>query len=81
MKSNYFNLDLNTVYYFVGIGGFCTSALARLLANKGYKVKGSDVKIGRLAQQCQIEGIVVNEGHHVNNIENSYTVIPSDNLL
>ena len=45
-----------TVYHFIGLGGIGMSALARLLLQKGSRVKGSDVAQTALLEKLQMEG-------------------------
>ncbi len=48
--------------YFVGIGGISMSALALLLRDRGYAVRGSDAEIGETAQRLIAQGIRVSRG-------------------
>ncbi len=46
-------------YYFVGIGGVSMSALARLLKDRGCRVRGSDMQEGAFTRRLREEGISV----------------------
>lgn len=50
-------------YHFVGVGGIGMSALARLLAQRGAKVSGSDRAASPLIERLRGEGIDVSIGH------------------
>ena len=49
--------------HFVGIGGIGKSALARILATRGYTVTGSDAFSSDLVEQLRQEGIGIHIGH------------------
>ncbi|MBU2436239.1 MAG: UDP-N-acetylmuramate--L-alanine ligase [Candidatus Omnitrophica bacterium] len=49
--------------YLVGIGGIGMSGLALLLKNRGFNVKGSDIKENNAVRMLQKEGIEVFIGH------------------
>ena len=49
--------------HFVGIGGSGMSGIAELLANLGYVVSGSDVKLSAVTERLERLGVVVHEGH------------------
>ena len=49
-------------FYFVGIGGVSMSALARLLAGRGYSVRGSDMQKSNFTEELEREGISVHIG-------------------
>jgi UDP-N-acetylmuramate--alanine ligase len=49
--------------FFIGIGGYGLSAIARLMHEKGYIVSGSDRQLSPLALELQKIGIPVYEGH------------------
>ncbi|PKO16944.1 MAG: UDP-N-acetylmuramate--L-alanine ligase [Chloroflexi bacterium HGW-Chloroflexi-10] len=50
--------------FFIGIGGYGLSAIARLLKEKGYVVSGSDSQLTDLALDLRKNGVTVYEGHH-----------------
>lgn len=54
--------------HIVGIGGAGMSAIARVLAQKGYAVSGSDRTASALTRALADEGIVIYEGHAARNI-------------
>ena len=49
-------------YYFVGIGGVSMSALARLIKDRGEKVRGSDEREGDFTRELRAFGIPVSIG-------------------
>lgn len=67
-------LDL-TRPHFVGICGAGMSALAHLLAGRGAKVSGSDVKTGETATGLQTAGCRLQAGHDAANIEGASVVV------
>ena len=73
-----------TVYHFIGLGGIGMSALARLLLQKGSRVKGSDVAQTALLEKLQMEGADVHVGHEAELVTSNDTIIynsdiPADN--
>ncbi len=72
-------------WHFVGIGGAGMSAIARILAERGFEVQGSDLKESRFTRQLSEIGVKVFIGHRAENIIGSEIVvfssaIPSDNV-
>jgi len=63
--------------HFVGVGGSGMSGIAEVLVNLNYKVSGSDIVDGPVAQRLREAGICVVIGHRVENIENSDVVVVS----
>lgn len=51
-------------YYLIGIGGVSMSALAMLLHEEGFRVRGSDRAEGRFTQLLRERGIPVSIGEH-----------------
>jgi UDP-N-acetylmuramate--alanine ligase len=49
--------------HFVGIGGIGMSGIAEVLANLGYKVRGSDVSDSANVKRLRDKGIAVAIGH------------------
>lgn len=71
--------------HFIGIGGSGLSAIARVLAERGLQVSGSDRAGSPLAQELIEEGIPVSLGHHPENVRQAQLVIrssaiPDDNV-
>src|SRR5678816_3857168 len=62
--------------HFVGIGGIGMSGIAKLLANLGFEVSGSDLKRdstgARLAEKF---GVKVHEGHRAENVGDAQVVV------
>lgn len=58
-------MDINKAkrVHFIGIGGIGTSAIARILHEKGKKVSGSDLVPSQLTKSLKLAGINVKIGH------------------
>lgn len=54
--------------FFIGIGGYGISAIARFTHEKGFAVSGSDQHLSPLAIEMRNLGINVYEGHHADHI-------------
>ncbi len=72
-------------WHFIGIGGAGMSAIARILAEKGFEVQGSDLKESRFTRQLSNLGVKVFIGHQPENITGAEvivfsTAIPPDNV-
>mgnify|MGYP000040485116 FL=1 len=70
--------------HFIGIGGTGLSAIARLLAERGVQVSGSDRALSPLAQELAAAGVRVSVGHAPENVTGASLVvrssaIPDDN--
>ncbi len=63
--------------FFIGIGGYGMSAIARLMHEMGYSVSGSDRHLSSLALDLREAGINVYEGHHADHLVGVDTVIRS----
>ncbi|WP_352399505.1 UDP-N-acetylmuramate--L-alanine ligase [Anaerotignum sp.] len=59
--------------YFIGIGGISMSGLAEILASRGYKVSGTDIRETPVTNHLQSVGIHINIGHKAENITNDIT--------
>jgi UDP-N-acetylmuramate--alanine ligase len=68
--------DTGTIH-FVGIGGIGMSGIAEVLANLGYKVKGSDVAESANVKRLRDKGIAVAIGHAAPNIEGADVLVVS----
>ncbi len=78
-------LETGAHIHFIGVGGTGLSALARVAHEMGYRVTGSDLVIGPLAQALIESGIEVREGHEAGNVIGADLVvassaIPADNV-
>jgi len=62
-------------YHFIGMGGIGMSALARILLQRGQKVRGSDIKKSSLLDQLRDEGAQIQVGHAETAIHPGDTVI------
>ena len=63
--------------HFVGVCGSGMSGIAEVLVNSGYRVSGSDINDGPVAQRLRTAGITVNIGHHIDNVQSSDVVVVS----
>ena len=73
-----------TRVHFVGIGGVGMSGIAEVLLNLGYRVSGSDLRIGANARRLADLGAIVFEGHEAQQVDAADVVVissavPSDN--
>lgn len=67
-------------FHFIGIGGIGMSAIAQMLARKGYAVSGSDVEENYMTRALQKEGIAVMIGHHAKNVGKAACVVYSSSI-
>ncbi|HEX5419544.1 MAG TPA: UDP-N-acetylmuramate--L-alanine ligase [Gammaproteobacteria bacterium] len=63
--------------HFVGIGGSGMAGIAEVLISLGYRVQGSDLKLGRLTARLEALGAVVRQGHAAEHIEGADVVVVS----
>jgi UDP-N-acetylmuramate--alanine ligase len=63
--------------HFVGIGGIGMSGIAEVLANLGYKVRGSDVILSANVMRLRQQGIPVVIAHNAENVANAAVVVIS----
>jgi UDP-N-acetylmuramate--alanine ligase len=63
--------------HFVGIGGIGMSGIAEVLANLGYKVRGSDVADSANVKRLRELGIPVTIGHDAKNVEGAGVLVVS----
>jgi UDP-N-acetylmuramate--alanine ligase len=63
--------------YFVGIGGYGMSALAFLLLEAGYSVRGSDIKSSSLTELLREKGAIIYIGHNSEQLEDAQLVVYS----
>ncbi|HEX5777704.1 MAG TPA: UDP-N-acetylmuramate--L-alanine ligase [Xanthobacteraceae bacterium] len=68
--------DLGPIH-FVGIGGIGMSGIAEVLANLGYRVRGSDQAENANVKRLASHGIDVKVGHDARNIEGAAVVVVS----
>lgn len=73
-----------TRVHFVGIGGVGMSGIAEVLANLGYRVSGSDLRVGASARRLAELGVIVFEGHAAEQVGAADVVVvssavPADN--
>ena len=77
IKSDFSQLvpdELGAVH-FVGIGGAGMSGIARLFADAGYLVTGSDIRTGATVEALQDAGVAVAIGHDAANIAGADTLV------
>lgn len=67
-------------YHFIGLGGIGMSALARILMQKGHRVKGSDRSSSLLLDELQKEGAHVQIGHSAEGLHEAEIVIYSTDI-
>ncbi|ADV67297.1 UDP-N-acetylmuramate--L-alanine ligase [Deinococcus maricopensis] len=65
-------------YHFMGVGGIGVSALARLLAARGYQVTGCDEHPSELTEQLRAEGIPVHAGHDAAHVRGVDVLVASE---
>ena len=70
-----FNFEKPTWVHFIGIGGISMSGLAKLLADKGFKVTGSDSYDTPMVRQLKADGIDVAFGQRAENIVDGIEVV------
>lgn len=63
--------------HFVGIGGIGMSGIARVMANLGYPVQGSDIGESANVQKLRERGIKVSIGHDAANLGDATVVVVS----
>ncbi|MFC8849520.1 MULTISPECIES: UDP-N-acetylmuramate--L-alanine ligase [unclassified Micromonospora] len=61
--------------HFVGVGGSAMSGLARLLAELGHQVSGSDVQDSDRLAALRTAGVLVRSGHDASHIEGASCVV------
>lgn len=66
-----------TCVHLIGIGGIGMSAIAEVLVNLGYKVKGSDASENANVAKLKTMGVEVTKGHAANNIGEASVVVYS----
>jgi len=63
--------------HFVGIGGIGMSGIAEVLLNLGYRVTGSDMKVGASVRRLRKLGATVHIGHSPENLGESDVLVKS----
>lgn len=63
--------------FFIGIGGAGLSAIARLMAQQGVAVSGSDASSSAVVEALRAEGITCHVGHDASHLDGIDTVIAS----
>ena len=61
----------------IGIGGIGLSAIAEILAARGYEVSGSDMKQSEITDHLEKKGIKIHIGHRAENVEHADLIIYS----
>ena len=64
-------------YHFIAIGGVGQSALAKILAIKGFKVSGSDMNESKYTKALKELGVKVSIGHNKDNIKEDQIIVLS----
>lgn len=63
--------------HFIGVGGAGMSGLAKVLADRGVAVSGSDLRLSRYAAALRDAGVVVHIGHDAANLGDPEVVVVS----
>jgi UDP-N-acetylmuramate--alanine ligase len=63
--------------HLVGVGGAGMSAIARILAQRGHTVSGSDLHEGRAIASLRVLGVRVEIGHRAENVADAEVVVTS----
>lgn len=63
--------------HFVGIGGIGMSGIAEVLLNLGYKISGSDLKLGPTTERLAQLGARIYEGHAASNVAGAKALVVS----
>ena len=71
------DLNLDSGLYFLGIGGISMSAIAMILAGKGYSVSGYDRTLGDVTNKLNKYGINVYDEFDASQVENCGAIIYS----
>lgn len=71
------DLKLESGLYFLGIGGISMSAIAMILAGKGYSVSGYDRTLGTVTEKLEKNGIKVYDEFNAEQLENCGAIIYS----
>ncbi|MCW2825743.1 MAG: murC, partial [Aeromicrobium sp.] len=71
------SVDALGAVHLIGIGGAGLSAIARLMAQQGVVVSGSDAKDSTVLQALRSEGITCHVGHAAPHLDGVDTVIAS----
>jgi UDP-N-acetylmuramate--alanine ligase len=71
--------------HFIGIGGAGLSAIAKVVAESGWRVSGSDERLSPFARSLIDLGVTVREGHAAENVGDTDVVVissavPADNV-
>lgn len=67
--------NTNLHFHFIGIGGSGMSGLAEILLQDGFKVSGSDLKLGSACQRLESLGAVIFEGHKADNVPSEASLV------
>src|SRR4029079_11404614 len=67
--------------HFVGIGGIGMSGIAEVLANLGYKVRGSDAADVANVRRLREKSIEISIGHDAKNVDGAGVVVVSSAVL
>ena len=72
----------NAPFHFIGVGGVGMSGIARVAADQGHAVTGSDIKESRYTKQLKDAGVPVSIGHAPGNVpEGDPVVVVSTAIL
>jgi len=63
--------------HFIGIGGIGMSGIAEVLLNLGYRISGSDLKLGPITERLETLGATIFQGHDASNVDDAKAVVIS----
>jgi len=63
--------------HFVGVGGAGMSGIAELMANLGYEVSGSDLRVNEVVRRLADLGVTVQSGHQAEHVADADAVVVS----
>ncbi|HUX80231.1 MAG TPA: UDP-N-acetylmuramate--L-alanine ligase [Alphaproteobacteria bacterium] len=73
--------DLNDKHiHFIGVGGIGMSGIAQLLAQRGYRISGSDLSLNENTQRLQKAGVHIVLGHDPAALEGKDIVVASTDI-
>ena len=71
------NLDSYSHFHIIGVGGSGMSAIARVLAERGYSVSGSDMQESKFSAELRTIGVRIYIGHSATYVSDAELVVRS----
>ena len=62
-------------FHFIGIGGSGMSGIAEVLVTQGFKVSGTDIKLGDTCKRLSELGVLIKEGHDSKNLPETASLV------